>query len=250
MPVDDSARTDPVGEQCLPARQEAHRRVLDRRDGVAVERAAGCPAHPVEHALPARLHLVPLTSRRDLLRSLGTGVEGRENARDLANLLRPGTAVGDYRRQPAFPGHPRHHHHVLPHLAVRPVQVGHAEVGVGSKPAVELHLPVASAFALLAPGEVEKVGTDQLLDLQCPLAEQNDHADMSLVDGHVCRIQLGHLHLDLGSRGTTGLRHPSGAISGRKARWASSKPACTCSGPPSHTGSSCSTDTTPVKPPS
>ncbi len=115
--------------------------------------------------------------------AIGPGVEGGDQPGQAPQLgVEVGTR-GHERRESPVVGHAPHHDQVIAHAAVRPDDVGHAQVDVGGQPPVELHLPGADIRPRLTATEVEESEIDWLLELERPVPDEHDDRGVRLRHG-------------------------------------------------------------------
>ena len=228
VPVDDAAIPDPRIEQRRPPGQEPQGQPLRLLDDRGVERLARRQPRLDRPGLldvvrPAAVQRVPAALLGDLRAAGRLGVPGGEDPRHLAQ--RPGhwRARADQRGQPPRRGHAAHHHQVIADLAIRVAELGHTQVHIRRKLAVELDLAGTRRRAGLRRAEVEETELDGFLQLASAVPGEEHrgsvglgHLSPWLVSRPVCHrpFLLGHPASPLG----TSLRAAAGSGAGSVGR--------------------------------
>ena len=185
MPVDDSARADPVGEQHSPAGNKSHRATFDVSHHRRVQTRYACSrvgGELTEVFLPARGYRIEAGLVVDLAATLGLSVEPGQELGHRGEILGDIRTAAHHCGQPELVGMASHHDHRLSRSPARGTEMRDAQIAARGQPAVERDLALTRPLSALHRGEVEEIRGDGLLEFVGAITHKQHQSGVRLGD--------------------------------------------------------------------
>ena len=183
MPVDDSARADPVGEQHSSAGDERHRATFDVSHHRRVQTRDGflrIGGEFTEIFPPTRADRIDAGLVVDLVAAQGLGVEPGQELGHRGEIFGDVRTAAHHRGQPELVGMASHHDHRLSRSPTRGTEMSDPQIAARGQPAVERDLALTRSLPALHRGEVEEIRGDGLLEFVSAITHQKHQTGVRL----------------------------------------------------------------------
>jgi hypothetical protein len=180
--VQHAAGSDAFVEQLGPAMQILGGEQSDLVERGAIERFWDERLELLEVLLPEAEQRSGCRHRGDVRARDALGVRDCHEAGNLPDALSDVSLAAHQSRQPPLGGHAPHAHRVIDHDAEVVDDILHAQVHIGGKAAIQLHLPRTDRRAPLRGAQVDKRKANVLLSLVRHVAVEGHPRDVRLDD--------------------------------------------------------------------